>query len=98
MDSFSSMTAPPDTPPPTAQGTLAKTPFPHLLIYLLERQLTGSIELTAPDGKRATVLIIEGFPAKARTSEAGSHLGQVMRDDVLITDAQLSAPMEHFRP
>src|SRR4051812_24419249 len=83
-------------PPPTAQGTLAKTPFPHLLLYVLERQLTGSIELTAPSGERATVLVLEGFPSKARTTESVAYLGDVMVDHGLLTKEQLSPTLERL--
>lgn len=65
-------------PPPAASGTLAKTPFLHLLIYAFEKKLGGTIEVVAPDGRTASVLFVGGEPAKARVSEPVSYLGQVL--------------------
>jgi hypothetical protein len=33
------------TPEPIATGTLAKTPFPHLLVYLDQKKLSGTLAL-----------------------------------------------------
>ncbi len=92
------MTSGAPLPQPTASGTLAKTPFPHLLLYLLEKQLTGSIEVMAPDGERATILILEGFPSKVRTSEPTSYLSNVLLETGLLTSEQIESSMQYFRP
>ncbi|MDP9037558.1 MAG: DnaJ domain-containing protein [Myxococcota bacterium] len=83
----------PSTPRPTpaASGTLAKTPFVHLLLYALDKKLGGSVELKAPQGDRsAVVLFIEGHPAKVRTSEAVAYLGQVLHELGRVTEEQLT--------
>jgi curved DNA-binding protein CbpA len=69
---------PTNRPPPAASGTLAKTPFLHLLIYAFEKKLGGTIEVTAPDGRIGSVLFVGGEPAKARVNEPVSYLGQVL--------------------
>ncbi len=69
---------PTNRPPPAASGTLAKTPFLHLLIYAFEKKLGGTIEVTAPDGRVVSVLFVGGEPAKARVNEPVSYLGQVL--------------------
>jgi hypothetical protein len=84
------MTAPVDTPPPTAQGTLAKTPFPHLLVYTLERRLTGSIELRSANASAALILVHEGLPCKVRLADPVAYLGVVLHEMGLITDEQLN--------
>jgi curved DNA-binding protein CbpA len=84
---------PPNLPEPSAQGTLAKTPLPHLLIYALERQLSGTIELTAPDGDGGTILVIDGQPLKARTAHPTSYLGRVLLELGFLTDEQLDASL-----
>lgn len=84
------MTAPVDTPPPNAQGTLAKTPFPHLLVYTLERRLTGSIELRNANASAALILVNDGFPCKVRLAEPVAYLGVVLHEMGLITDDQLN--------
>jgi tetratricopeptide (TPR) repeat protein len=69
------------TPPvPTAQGNFSKTPFPHLLVYALERRLTGTFELGVGGASAATIVVIGGAPAKVRTSEAVHYLGDVLVD------------------
>ncbi len=69
------------TPPvPTAQGNFSKTPFPHLLVYALERRLTGTFELGVGGGSSATIVVIGGAPAKVRTSEGVHYLGDVLVD------------------
>jgi curved DNA-binding protein CbpA len=76
---------PTNRPPPAASGTLAKTPFLHLLIYAFEKKLGGTIEVVAPDGRVVSVLFVGGEPAKARVSEPFSYLGQVLVDLGYIT-------------
>ena len=65
-------------PAPSASGTLAKTPFLHLLIYAFEKKLDGTIEVVAPDDRSVSVLFVGGQPAKAHVNEPVSYLGQVL--------------------
>jgi tetratricopeptide (TPR) repeat protein len=67
-------------PTPSANGTIGKTPFLHLLVYALDKKLAGSLELFAPDRRSAAILFVEGRPAKVRTSEPVAHLGRVLLD------------------
>jgi curved DNA-binding protein CbpA len=83
-------------PEPSAQGTLAKTPLPHLLIYALERQLSGTIELSAPDGDGGTILVIDGQPTKARTSRPSSYLGRVLLELGFLNDEQLNSTLRQL--
>jgi hypothetical protein len=76
-------------PAVAASGTLAKTPFLHLLIYALDKKLTGSIELFTPDKRNAVVLFLDGQPCKMRTSESVAYLGHVLRELGHLTDEQL---------
>jgi tetratricopeptide (TPR) repeat protein len=85
---------PDDSPPsPTAQGTFAKTPLPQVLVYVLERQLTGTIEIVAPGGETprwAKLLVLDGQPAKMQTGEAVAYLGNVLLQLGYITGEQLN--------
>ena len=72
------MQAPPTAP--TAQGSFAKTPFPHLLVYALERALTGTFELHSARQSVATILVVQGVPAKIRLSEPVHFLGDIMAE------------------
>lgn len=65
-------------PAPTSSGQLARTPLPHLLVYVHDRALTGTFEFRAPDGSTASMLLLEGRPAKARLSSGSIYLGQVL--------------------
>ncbi|AKU96723.1 PT repeat/DnaJ domain/tetratricopeptide repeat protein [Labilithrix luteola] len=82
---------------PTAEGTFDKTPLSNLLIYALERGLSGTFELSLNEASVATLLFIEGFPAKIRTTEPGHFLGEVMADLGLITGEQLAASLERLQ-
>jgi hypothetical protein len=46
----------------TARGTLAMTPFVHLLAYMLDHRSSGSIEMTVPNGDRHVVIFRNGAP------------------------------------
>src|SRR5262249_27697078 len=48
------------------------------LIYAFEKKLSGTIEVTSPDGRAVSVLFVGGEPAKARVSEPVFYLGQVL--------------------
>jgi hypothetical protein len=77
-------------PAPAASGTFAKTPFLHLLVYALEKRLTGSIEIFSPDRRTATILFAEGQPAKVRTGEPVAYLGRILLEGGHLTDQQLT--------
>jgi curved DNA-binding protein CbpA len=77
-------------PKPTANGTLAKTPLLHLLLYAMEKKLSGTIELFAPDKRSAVLLFGKGEPIKVRTSDQVVYLGQVLVELGLLDDERLS--------
>ena len=86
---------------PTAQGSFAKTPFPHLLVYALERALSGTFELhlPAPGGSMqsvATMLVIQGVPAKLRTTDGVHYLGDVMAELGLVSPEAVKASQERM--
>jgi tetratricopeptide (TPR) repeat protein len=80
---------PNNRPAPTASGTLAKTPFVHLLLYVLHKRLGGTLELLGPDERTAVVLFSQGEPLKARTSESVAHLGTVLLELGFVDQGQL---------
>jgi curved DNA-binding protein CbpA len=84
---------PQELPEPSAQGTLAKTPLPHLLVYALERQLSGTIELAGPDGNGGTLLVIDGQPTKVRTARPTAYLGRVLMELGFLTDEQYNSSL-----
>src|SRR2546423_386307 len=66
------MSTPSARPAPAAQGTLDKRPLVHLLVYALERRLTGTMEFHAPEGV-ATLVFEDGCPAKGRVASEPAH-------------------------
>jgi tetratricopeptide (TPR) repeat protein len=77
-------------PAPSANGTLAKTPLVHLLLYMLDKKLSGTLELLAPDRRSVTVVFVAGQPAKVRTSESVAYLGRVLHELGFLTEEQLT--------
>ena len=77
-------------PAPTANGTFAKTPLVHLLLYLLEKKMTGTLELLTPDKRSASVIFVAGQPAKVRTSEPVAYLGRVLHELGHLSEDQLT--------
>lgn len=79
-----------ELPQPSAEGTLARTPFPHLLVYAHDRELSGTMEFRAPSGESATLLFLDGQPVKVRTSETIAYLGRVLLELEHITESALN--------
>lgn len=75
---------------PAAEGNFGKTPFAHILVYLYERQLSGTLEIRS-SADEVTAYFLEGKPAKVRTSLKGKGLGHILHDLKLITEDQLRA-------
>src|SRR3954452_21823656 len=80
---------------PTAEGSLDKKPFVHLLVYVADRMLTGSMRFVSP-GSGATpvehcIFFREGAAAKVRTGESVVYLGRFLLDLGLITQATLDS-------
>lgn len=65
---------------PTATGSLKKTPFVHLLVYALDRKLTGTTALVEPGGGTHLVYFDAGVVAKVRTAGLVHPLDKVLRD------------------
>jgi hypothetical protein len=68
---------------PTARGNLSATPLPHVLVYMLDHALTGSVvfEGTNVDGRGPsddTIYFVNGVPAKIRLCDGIALLGQVL--------------------
>src|SRR5262249_54083203 len=57
----------PVRPAPTAEGGFAKTPLVHLLVYILDQRLTGTVTFFPPDGLSHDVYFEEGVASKIRT-------------------------------
>jgi curved DNA-binding protein CbpA len=71
---------------PTAQGSLEATPLGHLLVYSLDRVLTGTLVLEEPTGKRHAIYFERGGPAKAKIQDTVLFLGRVLVEQKAISE------------
>jgi curved DNA-binding protein CbpA len=62
---------------PSAQGTLERTPLAHLLVYVLDKGLTGTLQFES-DTSHASLLVQDGGVLKVRTSDPVAYLGDVL--------------------
>jgi hypothetical protein len=69
----------------TATGNLQATPFGHLLVYLLDRGLTGTLVLEEANGDKHAIWFEAGAPAKVKTATPVTYLGQVLVERRAIT-------------
>ncbi|WP_437735143.1 DnaJ domain-containing protein [Sorangium sp. So ce1335] len=81
------LSLPPDAP--TAEGTLARTPLVHLLVYMLDRRLTGTACFIDPDGVRHGIFFSDGVPAKIWTGTIIAPLDRVILELGLLDEATL---------
>jgi len=85
--------------PPTAQGDLAKTPLVHVLVYVLDRELSGSMVVLDPEGREHCVFFDRGAPAKVRTEHPVAMLGEELIAARMLPpaalDAMIRAAQEH---
>ncbi|MEP7121327.1 MAG: hypothetical protein ABJE95_10475 [Byssovorax sp.] len=69
--------------PATAEGDLARTPFAHLLVYAVDRRLTGALFLREPPIAGASpiehvVRLARGTPVKVRPGDGFARLGELL--------------------
>ncbi len=84
-------------PAPTASGAFVKTPFPHLLVYALERRLSGSFEFSRGALSVGTMLVVNGCPAKVKTHDPIHFLGSVMMELGMISPEQLQTSLDRMQ-
>ncbi|MBX3233827.1 MAG: hypothetical protein KF837_41270, partial [Labilithrix sp.] len=69
---------------PTARGNLAATPIPHVLVYMLDHGLTGSVVFEGTGGGQTiddTIYFVNGVPSKVRLGDSVALLGEVLVAD-----------------
>lgn len=78
----------------SASGSLAEKPLAHLVVYVLERRLTGSLELAKTDGSQAaTVVFCGGQVARVKTSASVAFLGALLYELGVIDSGELDASL-----
>jgi len=78
---------------PTAEGDLGRTPFAHLLVYALDRELTGALFLDEPDGTRHAIRLESGAPVKVHPGDHHLLLGEMLVEEGVIDEATLEGAL-----
>jgi curved DNA-binding protein CbpA len=82
---------------PTAKGTLAATPFAHLLIYALDHRLTGTIVFEEASHAKHAIYFVDGAPGQARTASPIAPLGDLVREHRLVDPSALDGLLDEAR-
>lgn len=67
---------------PDVQGTLARTPLPHLLVHALTRSLTGSLVIGA-DTQAAVIVFVDGAPVRVDLDDDAHRIGPASARDAV---------------
>lgn len=62
----------------TARCTLGETPLIHLLVSLLDKEITGTLVLETQDGARSAIFVRAGTPTKVYSPKNANTLGQLL--------------------
>lgn len=84
-------------PAPTASGTLSATPLGHLLIYALDRRLSGTLVFEESNHAKHALYFAGGAAASARTTVLCAPLGELALEAGLIRVDQLELAVESAR-
>ena len=82
---------------PSAQGSLQQTPLLHLLVYALDRRLSGTLVLEDPTRRKHAILFADGVPSKARPAEAVRRLGEILVEFGACQEAAIGAALEQAK-
>ena len=69
---------------PTAHGTLGATPLVHVLVYVLDHALSGTVVFREPDGVESSIYFLEGAAAKVKTDRPVAFLGDELAEAGLV--------------
>ncbi|HEY8079463.1 MAG TPA: hypothetical protein VIF62_35275 [Labilithrix sp.] len=63
---------------PTARGNLAATPLPHVLVYMLDHALSGSVLFDDGTDNPDAIYFVRGVPSKIRLRDPVGLLGEML--------------------
>jgi HD-GYP domain-containing protein (c-di-GMP phosphodiesterase class II) len=97
--------APPEAPPqstntsqpPTARGTLGGTPLAHVLVYMLDHGLSGSIVFREPDKLEHTLYFQQGAVCKVSIARPSARIGDELVVAGLVSRATINQAVEGAR-
>ena len=96
----SPVTLPPPEPlphAPTARGTLGATPLAHVLVYMLDHALSGSIVFREPDDLEHVLYFQHGAVSKVQISRPSSRIGDELVASGLVSRAIITKSVEGAR-
>ena len=82
---------------PTARGTLGATPLAHVLVYMLDHALTGSIVFREPDELDHVLYFQLGAVSKAAIAHPTSRIGDELVGSGLVTRATINEAVDGAR-
>lgn len=68
-------------------------PLAHLLVYALDRKLSGTLELTGTDSARAFVVLDQGSVRKVKLTDPPLHLASILYEQGTLSIDQMSASL-----
>lgn len=80
-----------ETVAPTATGDLGTTPLVNVLVYMLDRALSGTIEVAESDGSVHRILFDRGAPKRVVTGKLIVPLGALLVTGGLLSDADAAS-------
>jgi hypothetical protein len=86
-----------DDPTATARGSFGSTPLVHVLVYILDRCLYGTVVIREPDGAESTVYFESGRPAKVRTTRPVALIGDILVSRGAVTAEDFAKALETSR-
>jgi hypothetical protein len=82
---------------PTARGTLGATPLAHVLVYMLDHALTGSIVFREPDEIDHVLFFQLGAVSKVQIARPTSRIGDELVGSGLVTRATINEAVDGAR-
>ena len=82
---------------PTARGTLGATPLAHVLVYMLDHALTGSIVFREPDDLAHTHHFQHGAVSKVVIARPSSRIGDELVVAGLVSRGAINEAVEGAR-
>jgi hypothetical protein len=82
---------------PTARGTFGATPLAHVLVYMLEHALTGTIVFREPEGIDHVLYFQLGAVSKVQIARPTPRLGDLLVSSGLVTRATINDAVEGAR-
>jgi hypothetical protein len=82
---------------PTAKGNLAATPLPHVLVYMLDHALTGSVIFEDGQDAPDTIYFVSGVPSKIRLRDPVGLLGEMLQQGGFLEAKAIDQAVEGSR-